>query len=348
MKKSFATILAAFLLLAPLTGCIGTPVVIGPTGDGAPDGDGGGAGELRTGLALVADISGSTAATAADEGAAQYDVTAAAVLVDERGVIRAAVVDGVRTSVKFDAAGGLTTDLTAPIPTKNELGADYGMVTYGGARAEWDQQVAALCAFAVGKTVEELKNGAIDANGRAPAGSDLASSATIYLGGCVSAIEAAVANAAPLGAQTGDALALSMVSSPEKSTAATAQQEGDAQLDVTAAAVSHSDGVITSCLFDGVQPKVTFDAAGTLTSDLTAPIRSKNELGADYGMVAYGGARAEWNVQAAAFAAYITGKTAAEVAGIAVSEGKAADADLVSSVTISIGDFQSLIAKALA
>lgn len=191
MKKSFATILAAFLLLAPLTGCIGTPVVIGPTDDGAPDGDGGGAGELRTGLALVADISGSTAATAADEGAAQYDVTAAAVLVDERGVIRAAVVDGVRTSVKFDAAGGLTTDLTAPIP-------------------------------------------------------------------------------------------------------------------------------------------------------------SKNELGADYGMVAYGGARAEWNVQAAAFAAYITGKTAAEVAGIAVSEGKAADADLVSSVTISIGDFQSLIAKALA
>ena len=42
-------------------------------------------------------------------------------------------------------------------------------------------------------------------------------------------------------------------------------------------------------------------------------------------------------------------KTAAQVAGIAVDAGtKPTDADLVSSVTIAIGGFQSLIAKALA
>ena len=64
-------------------------------------------------------------------------------------------------------------------------------------------------------------------------------------------------------------------------------------------------------------------------------------------MVAWGGAVAEWNEQAASFAAYVTNKTAADVAGIAVEEGKPTEADLVSSVTIRIGDFQALIAKAM-
>ena len=65
-------------------------------------------------------------------------------------------------------------------------------------------------------------------------------------------------------------------------------------------------------------------------------------------MVAWGGAIAEWNEQAASFAEYVTGKTAEDVSGIAVEEGKPTDADLTSSVTIKIGGFQGLIAKALA
>ena len=58
-------------------------------------------------------------------------------------------------------------------------------------------------------------------------------------------------------------------------------------------------------------------------------------------------AKYEWYEQAASFAAYVTGKTAAEVAGIAVAEGKPSGADLASSVTIAIGGFQALIAKAM-
>ena len=77
-------------------------------------------------------------------------------------------------------------------------------------------------------------------------------------------------------------------------------------------------------------------------------MHASDDLGEKYGMVAWGGAIAEWNQQAAAFAAYVTGKTAAQVAGIAVTEGKPADSDLSTSVTIKIGDFQDLIAKALA
>ena len=72
-----------------------------------------------------------------------------------------------------------------------------------------------------------------------------------------------------------------------------------------------------------------------------------NQLGESYGMKAYAGAKYEWNEQAANFAAYVTGKTAAQVAGIAVAEGKPSDADLAATVTIAIGGFQALIAKAM-
>ena len=46
-------------------------------------------------------------------------------------------------------------------------------------------------------------------------------------------------------------------------------------------------------------------------------------------------------------ASFASGKTAAEVAGFAVDETtKPTDADLLTSVTIKIGDFPALVAKA--
>ena len=220
------------------------------------------------------------------------------------------------------------------------------MVAWGGAIAEWDAQAAALASYAVGKTVEELRTGAVNESGYA-ADADLASSATIYLGGYVSAIEAAVANAQALGAQTGDELRLAAVPSVKKSTPADAENAGLAQLDMDVAVLTLNGETITSCVIDSVQARVNFDASGVVTSDVSAPVATKNQLGEGYGMVAWGGAVAEWNEQAASFASYVTGKTAAEVSGIAVDEGtKPTEADLVSSVTIAIGGFQALIAKA--
>ena len=299
-------------------------------------------GALKTGLAVITSIGKSASVSEEAEGAAEYDVTLAAVLVDEEGIIRDCRLDAIGTTVNFD-----TTDLTTEVLTKNELGENYGMVAWGGAIAEWDAQAAALCEYAVGKTVDELKNGAVDESGYAPDGSDLSTSATIYLAGYVSAIEAAVTNAQDLGAQSGDELALVTINSLESSANATAEGDGTAQLDASVAAVTSKDGIITSCVLDAVQAKVTFDTTGNTTADLTAPVQTKNELGENYGMVAWGGAIAEWNEQAASFAEYVTGKTADEVAGIAVEEGKPTDADLTSSVTIKIGGFQDLIAKAL-
>jgi len=370
MKKILALILTIALSAMLFTGCTGTTVVIGectcpvdahnetpaPAPEAAPQVPTEEASVeisaelVKTGLAVSTNISESANAAADADGVAKYDITLAAVTVDENGVIRSCVIDSVPASVNFDGKGNITSDVTAAVPTKNEMGADYGMVAWGGAVAEWDAQVAAVAQYAVGKTVDELKNGDIDmTTGKAKDGTDLASSATIYLGGYVNAIEAAVNNAQYLGAQSGDELVLATLNTVDSSTSVTAEKAGLAQLDSTIAVLTRNNGVITSCYIDAVQAKIEFDNIGAILTDLTVPVQTKNELGEGYGMVAWGGAIAEWNEQAAAFAQYITGKTADEVAGIAVSETtKPADgSDLASSVTIAIGGFQALIAKAM-
>ena len=360
--KKFPLILSLILIISLLAGCAGTPVVYytdctcpadshvsvetpaapevvpeAPVVEGA----------LKTGMVISTSLKKSASATADAAGKADYDMTMVAVLVDDNGVIQSCIIDGIASSVEFDATGAITTDLTAGPQTKNELGENYGMVAWGGAIAEWDAQAAALANFAVGKTVEELKNGAVSESGFAPEGSDLASSATIYLGGYVSAIEAAVANAKHLGAQGGDTLKMAVTTAISGSKSADAENNGNAQLDVDMIAMTMNGETITSAAIDSVQAKVAFDATGAITSDISAPVATKNELGENYGMVAWGGAIAEWDAQAAAFAAYITGKTPAEVAGIAITEAtKPADADLSASVTISIIGFLNLVAKA--
>ena len=118
------------------------------------------------------------------------------------------------------------------------------------------------------------------------------------------------------------------------------------ETNVNIAAVTMNGDAITSCVIDAVQAQVSFDGQGQLLTDLSAPVSSKNDRGADYGMGAVSSIGKEWNEQAAAFAAYVTGKTLDEVAGIAVDEAtKPAEADLASSVTISIGGFQALLEK---
>ena len=56
---------------------------------------------------------------------AEYDVTLVAVLVDDQGVIADCIIDGVKTNVAFDETGTITSDLTAEISSKNELGDNY-------------------------------------------------------------------------------------------------------------------------------------------------------------------------------------------------------------------------------
>lgn len=340
MKKRIALFLALVLMVGWLVGCEGTTVVNNYYYYYYGDQDGSnatdtptytGEGALKTGLAVVAGV---TTANASDSenGKAEFDVTFVAVLVDEKGVIADCIIDSLGASVTFDATGALTSDINAAISTKNELGDDYGMVAWGGAVAEWYEQADALARYCVGKTMDQVLTGYSD-------DADLATSATIYLGGYVQAISAAVENAKYLGAEVGDELKLATQNSLASSA------DNAAQLDSDAVALTMKDGVITSCYLDALQAKVTMDETGAATVGNT---QTKNELGDNYGMVSWGGATYEWYEQAENFCAYVTGKTAAEVAGIAVNEATypADGTDLATSVTIAIGGFQTLIAKA--
>ena len=338
MKKLISVFLCCVLLLT-LVGCAGTTVVVGectcPPESHNPatvPADSG----LKTGLAIVPNLEKSASATAEAEGKADFDVTVVAVIVDENGMIWDCVIDSLGASSKFNAAGVATAPGTQEVKTKNEKGYDYGMAKVSAIGKEWFEQAEALAAFAVGRTLDEVKAGI---NGGYAADVDLVTSATIYLGGYVRAMEAAVANAKPLGADSGDELKLAVTATIEAG-------EGAVNLTVDAAALTRKGDVVTSCTMDSLQTAVTFDGTGTITSELTAP-KTKMQKGAEYGMAKFSSIGKEWSEQAEFFCDYITGKTLTEVANISVDEGKKpVEVDLTTGCTISIGGFQSLIAKA--
>lgn len=126
-------------------------------------------------------------------------------------------------------------------------------------------------------------------------------------------------------------------------------KDGVAETDSYVAAVTvGSDGKIIECKLDAAQTQIGFSKDGKITSDKTAAVPTKQERGADYGMKGQSKIGKEWNEQADSFAKYCVGKTLDEVKGIAVTEeGTAKDTDLASSVTVHIGDFISVVAKAV-
>ena len=355
MKKLIGITMALAMVL--MTACSGTPVISPSSSVPAASSEESASSSeavslpsdgsaLKTGLAVVPSVASSKDA-GEEPGLAQSDVTLVAVTVDENGVITNCAIDSVQAKINFDASGKITTDLAAPIPTKNELGDAYGMKKASGIGKEWNEQAAAFAQYVVGKTADEVKGIALNEKGAA-ADADLASSVTVSIGGYMDAVVQAVENAQPLGAAQGDTLVLSAVTSAADSKDA-GEEPGLAQAYVTVAATTYRDDVISSCVIDAVQCNVNFDAAGKITTDLAAPILTKNQLGDDYGMKKASAIGKEWYEQAAAFAQYVVGKTADEVAGIAVTEkGAAADADLASSVTIGLGAFQQVIVNGAA
>lgn len=357
--KKFSLFLALVLIALTVTACTGTPVIYTTNCNcpGACTADGSNApaqnentpaiaeGDLKTGVAIIANAGKSKSASPEGNGAAEYDVTVAAVTVDANGVIAQCIIDSIGTKLEFDAQGRIVTDTNTPVLTKYELKENYGMKKVTG-RYEWYEQADALSKYAVGKTIDEIKNGAINESGKAK-DADLASVATIYIGGYVNAIEKAAANAKNLGAKAGDELRLSISPAFASCADAALEKPGNAELDADVCALTVNSGVITSCVIDSVQAKVEFDAQGQIKKAIEGDFLTKNELKENYNMKLYGKAKFEWYEQAASFAKYVTGKTFAEVKSIAIDEGtKPTGADLSSSVTIAIGGFQNLIAKA--
>lgn len=336
--KKIAAFGMGLLMLGALTGCTGVAVVNVDHSEVLPtittiEGEG----NVKIGLSIDAKNTNSVSASGETNGEIQYDVAMTAVAVDDEGVIRGCLIDNIAVSVPIDASGKILSNIIAEVPTEREILAGQ---TSNSAQSEWNESADTLAEYAVGKTVEELKNGTFESAKDAETGATMAN-----LG--VAHIKAAVQNARFLGAQGGDELRMAALPSLSASVEATSEQLGTAQLDADIAVIAMNGETITACWIDSVQAQTDFDAEGRIVSALSERIQTKNELGEAYGLKAFGGSQYEWNEQAAAFAAYVTGKTAAETAGIAVNERTApVDADLSATVTIAIRGFKNLILKA--
>lgn len=304
---------------------------------------------LLTGFAAITTIDKSKDATADAEGLAEADSTVVALTLDSSGKITDCIIDGVQTKINISNEGKVTTDLKTTFEPKSILGDKYGMKSASKIGKEWNEEADALAKYVIGKTPEEVKGIAVTPEG-APADADLAASVTFKISGCIDAIDKAAASAQNLGAKSGDKLGLAMATNIAKSTDATADAQGVAQAYTTYTALTvGADSKITSCILDASQANINFDQTGKITSDLSAPVQTKDELKEAYGMKKASKLGLEWYQEADNFAKYAVGKTADEISGLAVDskEGAPTDADLAASVTIGIGDFQNVIKQAV-
>jgi len=335
MKRNIAFFMSLTLLLLTIAGCSSN---INQTAKGT----------VKTGLGIISSIAKSTDPGEKD-GLAEIDSTIVAVTVDSAGKITNCMIDAAQTKINFTKEGKITTPLDTAFKTKQELGTEYGMGKASPIKKEWNEQADAFAAYVTGKTVEQVKGIAVSAEG-VPTAAELTSSVTVHITDFVAAIEKAVGNAKDLGAKASDKLGLGVVTTISKSTEATADKAGLAQAYSTYTVTTFAaDGKITSSIIDASQSDVNFSKDGKITSDLTAALKTKNELGAEYGMAKASAIKKEWNEQADAFAKYTVGKTAAEVKGVAVNaEGVPTAAELTSSVTIHVADFIAIIEKASA
>ena len=302
---------------------------------------------LKTGLAMMPSVSKSVDA-GEEDGLAQADVSIAAVTVDDEGKVVACVIDAAQVKINFDAEGKIVTALDTQFKTKQELGADYGMKAASSIEKEWNEQADAFATYCVGKTADEISAIGAGEDGK-PADVDLAAGCTMHPGNFQWLVVKAMGNAAASGAQEGDAIGLG-VSTKIDSSVDAGEEDGLAQAYLTVTAVTtDAEGKVTSAAIDAVQANVNFDTTGKITTDLEAEIKTKNELGPDYGMKVASSIEKEWDEQAKAFAAYCVGKTSDEIVAIEAGEdGKPADVDLAAGCTMHPGNFQWVMATAIA
>lgn len=107
------------------------------------------------GLAAITHSDESQQAQEDEEGTARLYSDFGAVVLDAEGRIIAALTDSIQPQISFDTAGEITQSQYEG--SKMELGDDYGMLAYGNAIAEWDEQAAAFVQYCVGKTAQQLR-----------------------------------------------------------------------------------------------------------------------------------------------------------------------------------------------
>lgn len=345
MKKLLVLLVVGLLAVTSLTGCAAPKTYKFGTGSSTTV-------SAKAAVAAVA-ATKDTAAVEAAPGQVQVTSVYAAVLLDDAGKIVYVDIDSAQNKGTFDAAGAVVKAEAAP--TKTEKAGDYGMKGASAIGKEWFEQMAALEQYFVGKTLEDIKAIEVyekDASHKAvPAGEDLKTSVSISIEGYVAAVEKAIANAVEVkGVAKVGVGSVASVSGKNAVAASTGVEAapGRIQTNVTFTGVAFDkDGKVLVALLDVAQNQGTFDATGAVVKAEAAP--TKQEKGADYGMVKASAIGKEWFEQANALTAYFVGKTADEIKAIAVdAEGVTTVEDLKTSVSVGIDEYLASFAKAVA
>ncbi len=285
----------------------------GTAESGADDSASTGANKLGMGVVT------STASSSA--GNAQVDATVAAVILDADGKIVSCKLDVAQNKMAVEDGEVPEDAASMTFKSKKEKLEEYGMKPASAIGKEWYEQAEAFEAYVVGKTADEVaaiptettENGHVVTTDET-----LLAGCTMSISDFISATVKAC-NDDSAADFTGDAtLALTCSTSVDSATASAEDgEDGTAAMYTSFAAVAvDADGKLAAVCYDEVQPKVTFDDAGEITSDTTAEIKTKREKKDEYGMRGVSGISAEWFEQDQAFETFVTGKTADEISAI--------------------------------
>ncbi len=296
---------------------------------------------LKFGMGVYTNVSKASSAEGDVDGQGKVAITVAAITVDAEGKVVACQLDTAENTVKYTAEGKAIANES--FKTKYESGADYNMVAYGGANKEWFEQADAFEGLTVGKTLDEIK--ALVAEGNKGTADVVAAGCTIMINEFVGAIEKAFANLADSTATASSSLKLG-IHTEQSIKDATEEKDGQNQVETTAfAAAVDADGKVLIAASDCVQVKFTFDANGASTYDMTKAASSKREQGANYGMVAYGGAAKEWFEQADVFNTLCVGKTATEITALCAGDNYGTSEVKTAGCTILVNGLTKAAAK---
>ncbi len=279
-------------------------------------------------------------------GSTACDVTVAAVIIDNNGKIVDCAIDS--ASAKVLIADGFLQDGAAKMTfkSKNDLGDDYNMKTYGNAIAEWYEQAEAFANYCKGKTADEVSGIAVNNEGK-PTDSDLLAGCTIEVSDFIKAVVKACKDEQARvfeGAEFSLALQLDA-----KVDSANDSENNDGKVSYlisTSAVAVDNDGKLCAAVVDAAQPSFSYDDNGTVTKSSYGG--TKRELKDNYGMVAYAGAVAEWYQQSASMCEWLEGLTSDEIKQSVGKDGKANDADLLATCTIAVSGDVNQIVRAMA
>ncbi|WIV13804.1 hypothetical protein [Proteiniborus sp. MB09-C3] len=360
MKKTISIFLVLILMATMLIGCSpkepanNTPKDNTPaSGDNSSQDNSTPADEtdiVKIGLGHITSIDKSKDLDGETLPLGQVDTVMAAVAFDKDGKVVKITIDTAQTKVEFDKDLQVISDFAAENKTKVELGPEYGMVKNSKIGKEWFEQAAELEKWMIGKTVDEIK--AMKLNELRPDEAELTSSVTVTVDGYIAAVEEAYNNAIDTnsGAVT-LGLGHDISISKSKGYANVDGQETlpAAEVNTTMAATAFDkDGKVVATIIDTAQTKVQFDKDGKLTTDKAGVFKTKVELGPEYGMIKNSKVGKEWFEQIAELEKWMVGKTANEIKAIKLKESRPDEAELTSSVTVTVDGYISSVVESYA